>query len=294
VLLRGILRASLLGVVFSAGWAFAAQRYAVTGIVLKVDRPSNTMTVSCDAIPGYMDAMAMPFTVRNAKWLDGLKPGTTIEFALVVEKEDSYVENIKIHNYESEEQEPLQARRLKILQGLTDPKSAAVLLKAGDAVPDFTLTDQQRHQVSLSQFAGKVVALNFVYTRCPLPQYCFRMTNNFGRLQKRFRERLGKDLVLLTVSFDPVHDQPEVLAEYARTWKADANTWHFLTGTASDVNRLCDLFGVGYWQDEGGFTHSLHTAIIDRKGKLAVNLEGNQFTPQQLGDLVETVLEAHR
>jgi len=286
------IRSAIVVLLVASSWA--TQRYSVTGLVLKVDHAGKTMTVSCQAIPGYMDAMAMPFTVRDGKLLDGVAPGVEIQFTLVVEKEDSYAEGIQVRKYESVEQEPLQARRLEILSSLAAPKSATSSLKVGDPVPNFTLIDQQRRSVSLSQFAGKVIALNFVYTRCPLPQYCFRMANNFGRLQKRFRERLGSDLVLLTVTFDPVHDQPEVLAEYARTWKADANTWHFLTGPPSEVNHICDLFGVGFWQDEGTLTHALHTAIIDREGKLAVNIEGNQFTPEQLGDLVQTILERPR
>lgn len=284
----------LMAAITAAIPARAEQRYPVTGLVLKVNRPDKTMVVSCKSIPGYMEAMTMPFTVRDPKVLDGLEPGADIEFTLVVEKDDSYAEGIKVNQYESNEQEPLQARRLKILQGVIDPKSTASVLKIGEPVPNFTLTDQRERKVSLSQFSGKVVALNFVYTRCPLPQYCFRISNNFGRLQKRFRDRLGHDLILLTVSFDPVHDQPAVLAEYARTWKADPEVWRFLTGTQTDVNRVCDLFGVGAWQDEGTLTHSLHTAVIDRQGKLVANLEGNQFTPEQLGDLVQTVISREK
>ena len=170
--------------------------------------------------------------------LDGLAPGAMVEFTVVVTKDDAYIEDIRLKPYESVEQEPLQARRLKILENIGKPNpSANNALTTGQVVPDFTLTDQQRKSISLQQFAGKVVALNFVYTRCPLPQYCFRISNNFGRVQKRFKDRLGRDLVLLTVTFDPVHDQPDVLANYARTWKADPATWHFLTGTTADVDR---------------------------------------------------------
>lgn len=287
-------RAALLLLALAAVPMRAERHYPATGLVLKLDRPAKTMVVSCDPIPSYMDAMVMPLTVRDVRLLDGVEPGARIKFSLVVEKNDSFAEAVQVLNYNSVEQEPLQARRLEILSGLAGANSAAGRLKVGDSVPDFSLTDQLRRQVSLAQFSGKVVALNFVYTRCPLPQYCFRMANNFGRLQKRFRERLGKDLVLLTVTFDPIHDQPEVLAEYAKTWKADAKVWHFLTGSQEDVNLLCDWFGVGYWQDEGTLTHSLHTAIIGRDGKLAANLEGNQFTPRQLGDLVQTILERPR
>ncbi len=230
---RSLTRAMLIlmTLLLAGSYGWAAQHYSAKGLVLKVDRPNRTLVVSCQDIPGYMDAMVMPFTVREAKTLGGLAPGMMIEFTLVVNQKSS-----------------------------------------------------------LGQLSGKVVALNFVYTRCALPEYCYRLSNNFGRLQKRFKDRLGRDLVLLTVTFDPVHDHPEILANYAKTWKADPNNWHFLTGSVPDVERVCNLFGVGFWPDEAQLTHSLHTAVIDRQGKLVANLEGNQFTAEQLGDLVETVI----
>jgi protein SCO1/2 len=153
------------------------------------------------------------------------------------------------------------------------------------------LIDIARHSIKLSQFSGKVVALNFIYTSCALPSFCYRTSNNFGVLQKRFRERLGHDLVLLTVTFDPERDQPEVLAHYARTWKADPATWHFLTGPVPDVRRVSDMFGMDFFPDEGLMNHSLHTAVIDRERKLVANIEGNQYSAEQLGDLVQTVLD---
>jgi protein SCO1 len=282
--------ASLALIVFFLLPARAAQRYPVSGLVVQVDRPNNTLVVSSDAIPGYMDAMVMPYSVRDPKQLDSMIQGVMVEFTLVVEEHDSYAENIRIRHYESVEQEPLQARRLKILEGLSGPPPVAVL-DLGQRVPDFTLPDQNKRQISLRGLEGRVVAVNFVYTRCPLPQYCVRMVNNFGHLQKRFRDRLGRDLVLLTISFDPIHDQPAVLAEYASSWKADSTVWHFLTGPEAEVSRVCGLFGLGFWRDEATFTHSLRTAVIDRKGRLVANLEGNQFTSEQLGDLVQAVLD---
>jgi protein SCO1/2 len=116
------------------------------------------------------------------------------------------------------------------------------------------------------------------------------LSNNFARLQKRFNDRLGRDLVLLSISFDPDHDHPEVLAKYADQWKANVEGWHFLTGTLNTVKQVCGMFGMNFWPDEGLLTHSLHTAILDREGKLVANIEGNQFTAVQLGDLVEAVL----
>jgi protein SCO1/2 len=269
----------------------AAQRYSATGLVVDVDLPRQTLTISCQTIPGYMDAMVMPFSVRDAKVLSGLRPGMMVDFTLVADPDSAYAENIRVRNFESAEQDPFTAHQLKNLQGLVAPStSPGKILSIGDSVPDFKLVDQNRQPITLRQFAGKVVAVNFLYTRCALPQFCFRLANSFANLQKHFADRMGRDLVLLTVSFDPVHDPPEVLAEAAKTWKADARNWHFLTGPLPDVTQLCGRFGVEAWTDEGFMIHSLHTVIIDRRGKLAANLEGNQFTAQQLGDLVETVM----
>jgi len=262
----------------------AANRYVVTGIVLKVDPAHHSFVASCAAIPGYMDAMSMPYSVVDDKELVNLKPGAYVDFTLVVENQRSYAEGIRIHRFQSSEREPLLARRLQLLEPARD------VVRPGQPVPDFTLTDQTGKRVALSQFAGKLVALTFIYTSCPLPDYCFRLSNNFGQLNKRFADRMGRDLILLSLTFDPVHDQPKVLAQYAATWKADPASWHFLTGSIDEVKAVCARFGLNFWPDDGFFTHSLHTLVIDRRGRLAADFEGNQFTAQQLGDYVEAAM----
>jgi len=268
------------------------QRYSASGLVLSVDRPRKVIVVSCQAILGFMDAMEMPLTVANAKSLDGIKPGTLIDFELVVSKQASHAENIRVRTYASAEREPSKARRL---QGFDEDLRGRVRrLTVGEPLPDFVLTDQKNRTVRLSQFSGKIVALNFIYTRCVLPQYCFRSSSNFGILQHRYSERLGHDLILLSITFDPVHDQPAVLQKYAQTWKADPDNWRFLTGAALDVQRLGDLLGVNYVPDEGLYIHSLRTIIIGRDGKLLANLEGNDFTGQQFADLVKTFLDRNK
>ena len=277
--------------VLVSGSSWATQEYSASGMVLKVDKLHKTFVVSCQPIPGFMEAMTMPFDVRAPKELEGVVPGAMVEFTLVVDSETSYAENIKIRRYEGVEQDPLTARRLKLLNQLSGPDLSTVKpLTAGQTIPNFTLTDQANKRVTFSQFRGKVVAINFIYTSCALPNFCYRNTNTFGVIQKRFKAKLGRDLVLLTVTFDPARDRPDVLASYARTWKADPNTWHFLTGPVPDVQKLDHLFGVEFFPDEGLMNHSLHTAIIDRHGRLFTNIEGNQFTAEQLGDLVQAVL----
>lgn len=267
----------------------AEQRYQVSGLVLSVDRTRRTMEVSCHEIPGFMDAMVMSFAVTDARDLESLQRGAMVEFTLVVGKDASRAENVRVRRFESPDREPSQSRRLQALdEALRGPVRR---LAVGQTVPDFTLTDQQGRTLHLRQFAGKVVALNFVYTRCALPEYCFRSSNNFGAIQRQFQKRLGKDLVLLTVSFDPAHDRPETLREYAKTWKADPDNWRFLTGEVAEVQRVCDLFGVNYVPDEGLFVHSVHAVIVGRDGKLVANVEGNEFTAQQFADLLKSVMD---
>jgi protein SCO1/2 len=279
------MRSRLAAVALAAcSMAVAAQRYTVTGLILKVDRPHRRFVASCAAIPGYMEAMSMPFFVQNDRELAALEPGAAVEFTLVVEKDRSYAEGIRPHRFESMEQESLRARRLQLLE----PPGTS--LRRGQKVEDFALTDQTGHPVALSQFSGKVVAVTFFYTSCPLPDYCFRLANNFGRLRKRFADRMGRDLILLSITFDPVHDRPKVLAQYAATWKADAASWHFLTGSMAEVRAMCRKFGLNFWQDEGQFTHSLHTMVIGRDGKLAADFEGNEFTAEQLGDFISVTM----
>jgi protein SCO1/2 len=101
---------------------------------------------------------------------------------------------------------------------------------------------------------------------------------------------MGRDLILLTVVIDPANDRPEVLTQYARIWKADARSWHFLTGSSSDIEQLCRKFDMAFYPDEALLVHSFHTVVVDRQGTLAANLEGNDFTVQQLADLVESVM----
>ncbi len=269
---------------------WGAQRYSVTGMVVSVDPEHKSFVASCQSIPGFMPAMTMPFEVRDAGELKSVQRGTTVSFNLVVDNQTAYAEHVQVFYYQSVEQDPLTARRLKLLKQITHP-STVRQLTPGETVPNFTLVDQLKRPVSLAQFRGKVVAINFIYTSCALPNFCFRISNNFGQLQRKFKDHLGRNLILLTVTFDPQRDQPETLARYSQTWRADPEVWRFLTGNIPEVAKVTALFGVDFFPDEGLMNHSLHTAIIDREGKLVTNIEGNQFTSDQLADLVQSVLD---
>jgi protein SCO1/2 len=285
-----IISCALLSVLASTVLWAAPARYKATALVLRVDPAHRTFIASCSSIPGVMPAMVMPFSVRDPRLLDGIQPSMFVDFNLVVESNDSYADNIRVHTYQNFEQEALRAQRLELLDRINGTSPNVHAGKVGEPVADFALTDQLGNHVSLSQFAGKVVAMNFFYTSCLLPNYCFRLSSNLGQVRKRFASRMGKDLVLLSITFDPVHDQPDVLAKYAGIWKADPQSWHFLTGPVAEVRTVCLRFGVNVWPEDGQMTHSLHTVVIDRQGKLAANFEGNEFTAQQLGDFIQTEL----
>jgi protein SCO1/2 len=273
---------------------FAAERHAAFGVVLEVDRTPPSIRVSCHEIPGYMEAMVMEFPVQNVMDLEGLEPGTLIDFTIVVAKDSAHAEGIRIHPFQSTDPEPMAVRQLNLLEGLVGRSSDATKkINIGEHVPDFSLIDQNSQSVSLASFTGKVVGITFMYTHCPLPNYCFRLSNNFGIVRKRFADQLGRDLILLNISFDPVHDQPDVLAQYARHWNAaGVPGWYFLTGPVMEVQKVCHEFGMNFWQDEGLITHALHTVILDRQGRVVANLEGNEFTAKQLGDLFDAMLRA--
>ena len=158
-------------------------------------------------------------------------------------------------------------------------------------MPDFTLIDQNRQGVRLSDFRGKVVAVDFIYTRCPLPDVCPRLSANFARLQSRFRPRMGSDLMLLSITIDPQYDTSEVLLRYATIWNAAARGWRFLTGPDKEIEIVARRFGMNYWPEEGLITHTSETGVIARDGRLAARVDGSSFAASQLGDLIERELE---
>jgi protein SCO1/2 len=241
-----------------------------------------------------MDPMEMSFAVRDSGMLTAIKPGTTIRFIIVDRDHVLYADNLHATTAANLESEPMEAAGLTTLQGVLNPSSAAQVVAQGQSVPDFELTDQEGKEIHLSGFLGKVVVLTFGYSRCPNPDYCFRLSNNLAHVERRFSSSAGRELVLLTIAIDPEHDQGAVLAQYAAVWKADPAVWHFLTGPLPQIKQVAGMFGMNFWREEGLLTHSLHTVIIDRRGKLAANLEGNQFTAQQLGDLVQSVMNRPR
>jgi protein SCO1/2 len=274
-----------------ASSAKALQRYRAFGLVLKLDG-ANSFTVSCKEIPGFMDAMEMHLSAADAGQLKTVKPGEMVDFTLVVADDSQYAEDIRVHHFQSADQRQLEAQCLRIVASAFDSRpNAPAMLAVGQKVPDFTLIDQHDRPVKLSEMSGKVVALSFMYTRCSFTQYCLRLSNNLGLVGRRFSGQLGTDLALMTITFDPKNDTPDVLEKYSRTWKSSVGGWYFLTGPSDDVKKACLLFGMNFWSDMGMIAHVMHTVVIDRNGVLLANLEGNEFTADQLGDLLEAAMD---
>jgi protein SCO1/2 len=236
-------------------------------MVLRVDPAAGTMLVSHHDIPGFMPAMTMPFRVRDLAALGQLKPGTRIAFQLRVGRETS------------------EAREIEVLrQDLGVPvQPPATALAPGSEVPDFALLDQLGQVTRLSDYRGKVVVIDFIYTRCPLPEVCPRLSANFARLQRGFSPA---DAMLLSITIDPRYDTPPVLARYATIWKAKPEGWKFLTGTIEQIREVAARFGMIYWPEEGSLTHTSQTAVIGRDGRLAALVEGARYPFPQLRDLV--------
>jgi protein SCO1/2 len=243
-----------------------AKHYHADGMLLRADAVKQTVFISHRDIGGYMPAMAMEF---HAKHVPDLAPGARITFELAVKQGNAVVTHIASRGGVAE---------------FTTPTSLAV----GSPVPDFTLIDPREKLLSLSSLRGEVVALNFIYTRCPQPDVCPRLSADFARLQRRF----GRSLKLLSITIDPRYDNPSVLDGYAKLWNADQESWHFLTGSESEIRAVASTFGLVYFAEDGSMTHSSRTAVIGRDGRLAGMVEGSAFAVSQLGDLISLAMEA--
>jgi len=262
-------RGIFLLIIALAAASSCARHYRARGIVLAVDPAAQRVTISHREISGYMDAMAMPFRAESARELEHLAPGSRIDFELDVRRGATTVRHIRIEQAST---------------GDVPIPKAEGKVAVGETMPDFMLTAQDGGAVHLSDYRGQLVAIDFIYTRCPLPDVCPRLSANFARLQKR----LGARVALLSITLDPEYDTPAVLSDYARRYEADPNIWRFLTGPPDDVQKVAGHFGVVYWPEENAITHTSSTALIDRDGRLAALMEGSSFTSQQLLDLVAT------
>ena len=256
------------------------RRYTLQGQVIAVAPSREEATIKHEDIKGFMAAMTMSYKVKEPKLLDGIAPGDLISATLVVVSNDAYLVELKKVGQAPLEQPPAADPSFSASSGFE-------LLKPGEAVPDTAFVDQDGRKRRFASFKGSMVALTFIYTRCPLPTYCPMMDRNFAAIQKKLKgdPALARRVHLVTVSFDPLTDTPPVLKKHAKEVDADLRTWTFLTGDRDDIDRFAARFGVSVARalnDQRDITHNLRTAVVDAEGRLVKVYLGNEWTPDQL------------
>jgi protein SCO1 len=256
------------------------RRYDVKGKVVSVDKAGHQVTLDHEEIEGYMKAMVMPFTLKDEQILNELAPGDQLQATLLVDAGSAQLTNISF------------SRAAPETPGTTKSETRPEP-KPGDAVPDFSLVNQDAKPVRLSRYRGKALLLTFIYTRCPLPEYCTLMSNNFAAIDKELQK--SPDLYarthLLSVSFDPAYDTPKVLRSYGAAHTGNYSTetfkhWEFATGKPEEIKELAQFFGLTYYEEKNEIMHSLRTAVITPEGRIHKIYHGNDWQPSEvLSDL---------
>jgi protein SCO1/2 len=255
------------------------RRYHLKGTVVQVDKAQQHLVVNHEEIPGFMGAMTMPYPVVDAQTLEKLSPGDQITADVVVTPSEIHLENVIV---------------VKKSDGKTSPTGAQLQPSdEGTSVPDFTLVNQDGKHIRLAHYRGKSVLLTFIYTRCPLPDYCPLMTHNFAEIEKTIEKtpKLYAKTHLLSVSFDSQYDTPKVLRTYAHAFVTDRGQqtfehWEFASIPAAEKNDVTKFFDVFVTQEQGQITHSMSTAIISTDGRIYKAYNGNDWKPADvLADL---------
>ena len=280
---RCIVLAVLLGL-SAAACGPKAQQYPLEGQIIGVSPEHLQLTINHKDIPNFMPGMTMAYAVKDRKELDGIAAGDLVTATLVVTGNDVYVRGIKKTGHADL---PANARPVKVMD----------IMAPGDTVPDDRLEDQAGTPRKLSDWRGKALAVTFIYTRCPMPDLCPLMDRQLAAVQKAVAAdpALKGRVHLVSVSFDPQHDTPEVLRAHAHGLNADPRVWTFLTGSGDAIDHVAERFGVSvmHESDPGQtITHNLRTAVIDPKGRVTTLYSGNEWTPDQLIDALKHALAA--
>jgi len=252
----------------------AAKRYELQGRVVAVDAANRQLTIAHQEIPGFMEAMTMPYLVSNSNdWVfRAIAPGDQIRATLVV-TDRAELQDISF---------------TKGSDSAGDGTSQLHIPQPGEAVPDITLINQNGRTISLKEFDGKALLLTFIYTRCPFPDYCPRMSSNFAQvleqLQKNPQAFAGSQL--LSISIDPEHDQLAALRSYGQRYvgRVDPNFqhWQFASGSPEQVRKAADFFGLAYTRKDGQIIHGLSTVLIGKDGKVFKVYSGNAWKPDEV------------
>ena len=246
------------------------KRYDLKGKVVVVEPEKHLVTVSHEEVKGFMPAMTMPFTVRSESDLQILAPEDQITATLVVDGSHSWLEDLVIVRQSAN----------------TAAMPTVVQAKEGDEVPNYKLRNQNDSEIRIQNYRGRTLLLTFIYTRCPVPEFCTLMSNNFAQVDRE----LGRDpelyskTHLLSISIDPAYDTPAVLRSYgsAHTERYQNETfahWEFATGTKEEVKEIAEYFGLRYFPEKDEIIHGLRTVIIGPDGKVAKIYSGNDWKP---------------
>ncbi len=263
------------------------QIFQVKGVIKELKLERQQVIIAHEEIPGYMPAMTMPFDVKDARDLLGLQPGDAVSFRMMVTPDNGWIDQIKKTPPTAPAvfAAPDSFRRVREV----DP------LKEGDPMPEYHFTNELGQAVSLSDFKGQALAFTFIFTRCPFPTFCPRMSGNFAETQHQLQSRPGApaNWHLLTISFDPAYDTPAVLQSYAARFKADPKRWNFVTGELIDVTAIAEQFGLLFWKPDpsqrGSISHNLRTVVVDTRGRVQKVFNENEW---KVDELVAEIVKA--
>lgn len=259
------------------------KRYELKGKVVMVEREKHLVTVAHEEVKNLMPAMTMPFTVPNQADLDYLAPEDRVTATLVIDGSQSWLED------------------LFVVRASSDASGAPAVAKAkeGDEIPNYVLRNQDGKQIRMQDYRGKALLLTFIYTRCPLPEYCTLMSNNFAQIDNQLQQNPDAyaKTHLLSVSIDPDYDTPQVLRSYgaAHTGRYQDETfshWEFASG--EQVKEMAQFFGLQYFPEKDQIVHGLKTVIIAPDGKVAKIYSGNDWKPEDVANELKRATELHR
>jgi protein SCO1/2 len=263
----------LIALVLCSASCSRSREYELRGQVLAVDASRLEVTVKHDDIPGFMPGMTMAFKVRKAGMLEGRKAGDLIRATLVVQDADAYLKKIESTGHAPPTETP--------------PAPRVRVLSVGDPLPEAVFVDESGRSRRLADWRGQAIALTFIYTQCPVPNFCPLMDRQFAEVQASIKKdvELSGRVHLLSISFDPVFDTPAVLAAHAKKVGADPAVWNFMTGDRADVERFASHLGMSIVPDATSapeIVHNLRTAVIGPDGRLVKIFNGSEWSAADL------------
>lgn len=272
---RGLALAAVLGLLSCE----RAETFDARGVVRAVRASERQVEIEHGEVPGLMPAMTMSFDVADAALLAGLAPGQYVEFRIARAGDRFEIVAIEAPGA------PAGAAGVSGVSG----KGSDRLADAGDLAPDFALIDQDAQPLSLASLRGRVVLLDFVYTRCPGP--CPILTGIHRKVRDNLSETDRASVQLVSITLDPEHDTPAVLREFASARRIATQGWSFATGPIDDVAAVARAYGVGSVRAPSGeIEHTVATFLVDRDGHIAKRYLGTTHGADAIRADIEALL----